>query len=1145
MSRNLFRLVQAACLLGILSTPVAGQKPGQSGSAPGQAAQNSQSGGPSGSQGLQGISYSPADWPYLILPDVKGVAPTWKEGRTVVCYRVAKANSSTQPFILQPVASNEIESSAFYRPCGDEGSGETDHEGQSQCKKKAAQVSHHWSPCSVLNDRKDPLLMNQILVVAVDISDLGDMGVNVDQLKLLNINVTNQQGAALNPSPIRPSFPATNAGGGGGGQAGSVGSARDTSGKGNWWVYVGTQPPGGGYPRHWRENQDYKKGDVVTDSSGLRFFMANRDFRSGHRPLDPLPNQPRVERTLDGEVIWQEMNDPGPNPRLFSWSEQTDYKRGDIVCKRDPNSAPEPEREKLVRLLPGPNIVTHQLPMSDFFDPSPGLLDDTTAPEEKMKPVRCEELRKKITEKGASLHFYWAIKGGKSGSVPADPLSIVLIPRAIYLEWPYQLSADVIPTFNVNLVYSPPVPGAPWQGNTFYPAGSVVTSSTNKGHYYTALTGGFSTSEPKEPGFPVDLPPTFNDGTLVWIDSGTSTPNVPATPGTGSAQSSGGGQGGGQGTGGSASGKAQLWFENTHYVLGDVIFNPDNGHYYTVEGSTGGFSGPMPSSPAAPPDPFPPTPSQTTPLVDGQVQWSKAKTSAANDWKPKTPYSIGDKMLASNGLSYVMIGSTATSGLSGGANTFPIPPTPNVQQRDGDIYWLYSSQVTAAQDWQVNHPYSLGNAVLDGNNNVYVMVGTAKGISGSTDPIVQNSSGQPVTVPDGDLLWEDIGTSTPIPAPNPWIASHNYNMGDTVLGTNGHYYRVIRFLAGTSGVEKPSFPILQSSTVIEPEKTIPDPGPAGLMWVDLGVVRPPGLKAGEPLRWQPETFYVPDSVIFAPGVGNGRYYRALNGGQSGDTSPFLNLAPSLPITWLDSGTTTPASVASGQPTDQNVSLINLTLPQTHSLSYFNISAGVVVDIARPPVFGFVQASNPSIKLPTGYIPGPVPTTTPTNQLAIEPKTGCTVSTTPVANMTPTSYYAFYCPTRVKTGPYPVDPVLALTLYFPPVDAETPLRFKWRYLKRDLIPGISFGMSLSNPTTNFYAGGSNELLVRNVQLFYGVAFHNIATGLAPGPSQPVWGGVGTAPTVSTVSGFQRGFFIGGTFNLSGFIQSLFGGGGGKG
>jgi hypothetical protein len=283
-------------------------------------------------------------------------------------------------------------------------------------------------------------------------------------------------------------------------------------------------------------------------------------------------------------------------------------------------------------------------------------------------------------------------------------------------------------------------------------------------------------------------------------------------------------------------------------------------------------------------------------------------------------------------------------------------------------------------------------------------------------------------------------------------------------------------------------------------------------------------------------------VIFVPGVGNGRYYTALNEGQSGPSSPFLKLDPVFPITWLDSGTTSPASVVTGQPTDQSVSLINLSLPQTHSLSYFNIAAGVIGDLKRPPIFGFVPAN--SIKLPPNLIPGPIPTSTPTNQLAIDPSTGCTIATTPVLNTTTT--YAYYCPTKLKQlGPTPVDPLLVLTIYFPPVDAERQWRLDRRDLWREVVPGLSFGISLANPTSNFYVGGSNEVLLRNVQVVYGLAFHQIATGLAPLSTQPPWGGVGPVPTVATVSGHQKGFFVGVTYNLSGFIQTLFSGGGAKG
>jgi hypothetical protein len=61
--------------------------------------------------------------------------------------------------------------------------------------------------------------MGQELVVGIDVSDLSESGVNINQVKLLNINVTTQQSTPLNPSPVRPSFPGT----GGAGATASLG----------------------------------------------------------------------------------------------------------------------------------------------------------------------------------------------------------------------------------------------------------------------------------------------------------------------------------------------------------------------------------------------------------------------------------------------------------------------------------------------------------------------------------------------------------------------------------------------------------------------------------------------------------------------------------------------------------------------------------------------------------------------------------------------------------------------------------------------------------------------------------------------------------------------------------------------------------
>ena len=293
----------------------------------------------------------------------------------------------------------------------------------------------------------------------------------------------------------------------------------------------------------------------------------------------------------------------------------------------------------------------------------------------------------------------------------------------------------------------------------------------------------------------------------------------------------------------------------------------------------------------------------------------------------------------------------------------------------------------------------------------------------------------------------------------------------------------------------------------------------------------------------------PGDVVFVPGAGNGRYYTALGHcaayeeststcvpdsplapAKLPDHASFPTIPSNLPVTWQDTGTTAPAAVAGGQPADQTVSLLNAPLPQTHSLSYFNIASGFVVSFTRPPTFGYtLYSTTGSVKLPSTFVPA---TSGPTNMnLAVEPTTGCTISTVPNKNGTTPVYY---CPFKTGHGSYPADPVLGLTLYIPPIDAEVPFRPK---NPRNWIPAPSVAFSLANPTNNFYLGASSEFLVRNVQVLYGLALLKAPVALGTPASQNVWGGVGTAPTVSTQQGFLKAPFAGFTFNLSGFIQSL--------
>ena len=89
----------------------------------------------------------------------------------------------------------------------------------------------------------------------------------------------------------------------------------------------------------------------------------------------------------------------------------------------------------------------------------------------------------------------------------------------------------------------------------------------------------------------------------------------------------------------------------------------------------------------------------------------------------------------------------------------------------------------------------------------------------------------------------------------------------------------------------------------------------------------------------------------------------------------------------------------------------------------------------------------------------------------------------------------------------------------------------RFHKSDLIPAPTLAFSLSSPSTNFYFGGSSELFVRNLQLVYG--FSIAKTGVLQPTANQL-----SATTAATQQVFLKGGFVGVSFNITGFIQSLF-------
>jgi hypothetical protein len=182
------------------------------------------------------------------------------------------------------------------------------------------------------------------------------------------------------------------------------------------------------------------------------------------------------------------------------------------------------------------------------------------------------------------------------------------------------------------------------------------------------------------------------------------------------------------------------------------------------------------------------------------------------------------------------------------------------------------------------------------------------------------------------------------------------------------------------------------------------------------------------------------------------------------------------IAWQDLGTTLPSAISIGQPQppDQTVSTINYSFPQSHALSYFSLTSGVVLSSIQTR--SFLNTSS---------------------------------SSTPKW-------------TTVKNGPI-VDPILALTVFAKPIDAERP----WH--KSDLIPGPTIAFSLTSPSTNFYFGGSSVAFVRNIQLLYGFSAARISVLQAASVQVS-----STSP--ATRQQFAKGAFIGVSFNIVGLITS---------
>lgn len=397
--------------------------------------------------------------------------------------------------------------------------------------------------------------------------------------------------------------------------------------------------------------------------------------------------------------------------------------------------------------------------------------------------------------------------------------------------------------------------------------------------------------------------------------------------------------------------------------------------------------------------------------------------------------------------------------------------------KDNGIIWVDDgTKKPVVTEWQPSWRYRVGAVVYA---RPFYFRAKQGGTSGKQSPT-------PDKLNDGSVIW--VRTSSP--APTAWAPDKKYLESAYVGPYGGHYYKATNAAPGAaealiSGSDNPFSNAPGTSAVAESTTAV--------TWLDMDATPP--TCTGQ-LYTQGCTRTSKAEIV----------YIAANSGTPAavPTQPIFpiaeparvtepdSLAGNLQIIWMDNGTTPPTPT---QPADQTVSLLNLQLPQSHSLSYFNLAAGFVYSRTPNLTYGFIAD--------------------PTNKTNTQGD-----------------------PTLVNKGPT-FEPVLFLSAYPLPMDAEARCpHFLCLLSPKANPPGLTFGLSLSNPSGSFYAGGSFEIL-RNLQFVLGTNWAKVnqinANNYTPSSSA----------TPTTYQTFSSHMFFGLSFNVSGFIQSLTSGGGGGG
>lgn len=375
-------------------------------------------------------------------------------------------------------------------------------------------------------------------------------------------------------------------------------------------------------------------------------------------------------------------------------------------------------------------------------------------------PDKLKEQTRKYTLAGAPLQQAFCPPAPPEGSSH----------KVFYITWPGELVGDTIVTSSINIIYTPVAPGLPWQGETYYPAGSTILAQEDgsevNGHYYVAVNGGVSGSN--EPDFDANLVEVqkFSDssaGPLTWRIAGR------IQPGSGSQTPPGGGANpGGQS-------KYAFWKPTTPYKASDQVVPPmiGNGHYY--EAVNQGTSGAEP----------PTFPVDGNAVCDGQEKSGQCQTAPVKgkaatsgvlwqdmgqitiaSWAAGTGYAKGAQVAPNpaNGFYY----ETENGGVSGStAPAFPVDvTTPSAAAIDSaGLVWLDAgagattpASVKTLKKWEPETAFQLGDGILDRRTGHYY-VAIQPGISGARRPRFFVPA--PQWLMEGPIKWQDIGTTLP------------------------------------------------------------------------------------------------------------------------------------------------------------------------------------------------------------------------------------------------------------------------------------------------------------------------------------------------------------------------------------------------